>query len=168
MTRRRPHSIPAAIFVSILLAASPVYSGPQPAVQPGEKIGPVTLGMTEDQVKRAMGASVSPGAIEGQPVLNVPSQGLTIWISVGRVARVRTTNPAHKTVAGFAPGDTGWQIAKQALCNGGLSEASALRTMSGGFEFWCPFRGVMVEVSGDRVTSISVIPRDRLSSGASP
>jgi len=146
------------LFLLLLVELSPASAASAVVVSPGRGIGPVRLSMTEAQLKRILGPSTPVASAKGRYPLTFPSQGLTVWFSKGRVVKVRTVNPDHKTVSGFAPGDTRWEQAKQAICHGGRSEASATRETAAGFEIRCPLRGVVLEVSGGRVVSLSVIP----------
>jgi len=150
------------VFVLLLAELAPASHASALVVTPGRGIGSVRLSMTEAQVKRILGPSIPVASAKGRYPLNFPSQGLTVWFSKGRVVKVRTVNPNHKTVSGFAPGDTRWEQARQALCHGGRSEASATRATPAGFEIRCPLRGVVLEVSQGRVVSLSVIPIAKL------
>jgi len=150
------------VFVLLLAVLAPASHASALVVTPGRGIGSVRLSMTEAQVKRVLGPSIPAVSATGRHPLSFPSQGVTVWFSKGRAVKVRTVNPDHKTAAGFAPGDTRWEQAKQALCHGGRSEASATRATPTGFEIRCPLRGIVLEVSHGRIVGLSVIPIAKL------
>ena len=156
------------VFVLLLAELAPASHASALVVTPGRGIGPVRLWMTENQVKSILGPSTPVASSKGRYPLSFPSQGVTVWFSKGRVVKVRTVNPDHKTVSGFAPGDTRWEQARQALCHGGRSEASATRATPAGFEIRCPLRGVVLEVSQGRVVGLSVIPIAKLRARRTP
>lgn len=132
----------------------------------GKGIGPVTLGMDISELKKAVGGSLSTEA--DQAVYTLSEQGLTVFTLYGRVTRVRTTNPNHRTEAGFGPGEKDWTRVRQAACNGGLSEASVVYDVTKGFEIRCPLKGIIIEVQDGKVAGLSVIPAETLRSGARP
>ncbi|MDR7518108.1 MAG: hypothetical protein QN131_00375 [Armatimonadota bacterium] len=149
------------IFLAVALAAGPSSSASF-AVEPGKRIGPVAIGMTEHEVLNAVGGRMRPAQGPAREVLEIPAHGLTVWLSTERVIRIRTTNAAHKTQSGYGPGDENWTRARQALCNGGVSEASAVHMTAAGFEVRCPFAGLVLEVSRDRIVGLVVLPSERL------
>ncbi len=150
----------------LLFGLQPAYSAAEFTIHPGKGIGPVTLGMDVDELRRVFGGSLSTGA--DQTVYMVPQQGLAVSVLYGRVTRVRTTNPSHRSEAGFGPGDQDWTRVRQAECNGGLNEASAVYEAAKGFEIHCPLKGIIIEVQEGKVTGLSVVPAEALRSGARP
>ncbi len=86
------------VFVLLLVELAPAAHASALVVTPGSGIGSVRLSMTEAQVKGILGPSIPVASAKGQHPLNVPSQGLTVWFFKGRVVKVRTVNPDHKTV----------------------------------------------------------------------
>jgi hypothetical protein len=159
-------SLPASLaMLALVLALAAAPSGAlagSPVITPGRGIGRVTLRMTARQVYAVLGPPATTAYTRGQLLLRYPVGGLTVWIAKDRVIRIRTVHPDHRTAAGFGPGDGRWEQARQALCHGGRSEASATRPTAAGFEIRCPLRGVILEVSQDRLASVSVIPIERL------
>ena len=152
------------LLTLLLLGSGRAESAPQFVVRPGRGIGPITLGMKAGDLKRVFGAALS--ITTDQTVFTLPRQGVTAFTFKGRVVRIRTTNPNHRTESGFGPGDKDWVKARQALCNSGLSEASAVYQASGRFEIRCPLRGVIIEVSDGSIAGLSVILVQRLRSKA--
>ncbi len=150
----------------LLLGLQPAHSAAEFTIYPGKGIGPVTLGMSIDELKRVLGGSLSTGA--DQTVYTVPQQGLAVSVLYGRVTRVRTTNPSHRSEAGFGPGDQEWTRVRQAACNGGLNEASAVYDVVKGFEIYCPLKGIIIEVQEGKVVGLSVVPAEALRSGVRP
>ncbi len=57
---------------------------------------------------------------------------------------------------------------RQAACNGGLNEASAVYDALKGFEIYCPLKGIIIEVLEGKVAGLSVVPAEALRSGAKP
>ncbi len=151
----------------LLLGFDHAYSATELfTIYSGRAIGPVTLGMDIGELKKALGGSLAAGA--DQTVYTLPQQGLTVFTLYGRVTRVRTTNPNHRTEAGFGPGERDWTRVRQAACNGGLNEASAVYQVSKGFEIFCPLKGIVIEVLDGKVVGLSVIPVETLRIGARP
>ncbi|MDR7522484.1 MAG: hypothetical protein QN168_08480 [Armatimonadota bacterium] len=158
---RQSIQILVGVFLTVVLAAGPSSSASF-AVEPGKRIGPVTIGMAEHEVLAAVGGGMRPAPGPAPDVLEIPAHGLTVWFSTGRVIRIRTTNTAHKTPSGYGPGDGNWAGARQASCNGGVSEASAVHVTAAGFEIRCPFAGLVLEVSRGRIVGLVVLPSERL------
>lgn len=152
------------ILPVILLVAwwGPISHASPLVIGPGRGIGPITLRMPAERVRQILGPPAAVASAREQHLWRFPSHGLTVWIAKGRVIRIRTTHPDHKTAAGLAPGDSRWEQARQALCHGGRNEASVTRATPTGFEVRCPLRGVILEVSQGYLASISVIPIEPL------
>ena len=140
-------------WAALCLSLSP--AGAAPAVQPGVGIGPITLGMSEAALLKIVGSGARPTVAGEQKVFAVV-QKLTIWVFRGHVVQIRTTNPFH-TVGGFGIGLENWQAAREALCQG---VSLRIETPSG-FEIRCPFAGLSIEITQDRISAFSVFTPDR-------
>jgi len=152
--------IAVTLMAQIALLGSVVKSAPteQFTIFPGRGIGPVSLRMTEGQLRQLFPSLVKVSPSGDQQILTIPSLQLAIWFRDNRVNRIRTTNPVHKTLSGFGPGQRNWVAARDSLCQGGSSTASTAR----GFEVKCPFSGVILEVVADTLAAISVVQAERL------
>ncbi len=124
--------------------AAAVPSAPQKyVIQPGRGLGPIVLGMT---VATARG------------VVSIPTEKIDVWIDSGHVARIRTTNPSHRTNSGFGPGQNDWEGAREELCRG----VSVRQDKTDGFEIQCPLAGLVIEVSDQVMTAFVLSPPEKL------
>jgi len=134
-----------ALAVSALPSrAAAVPSAPQKyVIQPGRGLGPIVLGMT---------------VATAQSVVSIPAEKIAVWIDGGHVARIRTTNPSHRTDTGFGPGQNNWEAAREELCRG----ASVKQDKIDGFEIQCPLAGLVIEVSDQVMTAFVLSPPEKL------
>ncbi len=134
-----------ALAVSALPSrAAAVSSASQKyVIQPGRGLGPIVLGMT---------------VTTAQSVVSIPVEKIDVWIDRGHVARIRTTNPSHRTDSGFGPGQNNWDAAREELCRG----ASVRQEKTGGFEIQCPLAGLVIEVSDQVITAFVLSPPEKL------
>jgi hypothetical protein len=87
-----------------------------------------------------------------------PSPQIDVVVEYGHVAQIRTTNPGDQTSTGFGPGQTGWEEARAALCPG----ASITQEVASGLEIRCPLAGLVIEVSGQMISAMTVMPPEQL------
>jgi hypothetical protein len=90
-------------------------------------------------------------------VLGSASEGLSVWIQGGVVRRVRTVNPAHRTVTGLAPGVRFDAIVRESFCNKDGIRAAVEFDRTESSHIGCPFTGLIVEVAEGQVVAVSVI-----------
>ncbi len=136
-------ALAAVCGVLSLIAAPPADSAPSYVIQPGRAVGPIVLGAT---------------VATSQNVVSVASQKIDVWVEYGHIAQIRTTNPSHQTESGFGPGQSNWEEARAALCQG----ASIKQEMASGFEIRCPLAGLVIEVTDQVISAFVVMPAERL------
>ena len=148
------------VLITILLLALPSFATPM-GIDPGKGIGPALVGMRAGSARAALakfGGRLSQATQGNVQVIGSASEGLSVWIQVGVVRRVRTVNPAHRTVAGLAPGTPFNVIARERFCNKNGVRASVEFERGESSHIGCPFAGLIVEVADGRVVAVSVIP----------
>lgn len=148
------------VILGILLATYP-SSAAQMGIDPGRGIGPALLGMPAGPARAALakfGGRLSQASQGNVQVIGSASEGLTVWIQSGVVRRVRTVNPAHRTVTGLAPGTRFGVIARESFCNKDGVRASVEFERDESSHIGCPFMGLIVEVADGQVVAVSVIP----------
>ena len=155
-------SVTAAIVViiSILLYALP-SSATQMGIDAGRGIGPAVLGMRASAARTALakfGGRLSQATQGDVQVIGSASEGISVWIQGGVVRRVRTVNPAHRTITGMAPDTPFDVIARESFCNEDGIRASVEFARGESSHIGCPFTGLIVEVAAGRVVAVSVIP----------
>lgn len=147
------------VLFSIVLYALP-SSAAQLGIVPGSGIGPALLGMRAGAARTALskfGGRLSQAAQGDVQVIGAASEGITVWIQSGVVRRVRTVNPAHRTVTGLAPGTPFDVLARESFCNKNGIRASVEFERGESSHIGCPFAGLIVEVADGRVVAVSVI-----------
>jgi len=155
-------SVTAAIVViiSILLYALP-SSATQMGIDPGKGIGPALLGMRAGNARAVLakfGGRLSLASQGNVQVIGSATEGISVWIQGGVVRRVRSVNPAHRTVTGLAPDTPFDVIARESFCNKDGVRASVEFARGESSHIGCPFTGLIVEVADGRVVAVSVIP----------
>jgi len=136
-------------------------SAAQMGIDPGRRIGPVFIGMRASPARAALakfGGRLSQASQGNVQVIGSASEGLTVWIQSGVVRRVRTVNPAHRTVTGLAPGTRFGVIARESFCNKDGVRASVEFERNERSHIGCPFMGLIVEVADGQVAAVAVIP----------
>jgi hypothetical protein len=131
------------------------------SIDPGRGIGPALIGMRAGPARAALakfGGRLSQASQGNVQVIGSASEGLTVWIQGGVVRRVRTVNPAHRTVTGLAPGTRFGVIARESFCNKDGVRASVEFERDDSSHIGCPFMGLIVEVADGVVAAVSVIP----------
>ena len=154
----------AAIFSAVLMMIL-VVAHPSPAAQmgidPGRGIGPAVVGMPAGAARAALaafGGQLSSARQGDMQVLGSASEGISIWIQGGVVRRVRTVNPAHRTITGLAPGVRFDAIVRESFCNKDGIRAAVEFERTESSHIGCPFTGLIVEVAEGQVVAVSVIP----------
>jgi hypothetical protein len=147
------------VIIGILLSALP-SSATQMGIEPGKGIGPAFVGMRAGAARAALakfGGRLSQASQGNIQVIASASEGLSVWIQGGVVRRVRTVNPAHRTITGLAPGTPFDVIARESFCNKDGIRASVEFDRGESSHIGCPFAGLIVEVADGRVVAVSVI-----------
>jgi hypothetical protein len=153
----------AAIFITVIMAVL-ISAGPSPAAQmgitPGQSIGPAAVGMPAGAARTALaalGGRLSLAQQGNMQVLGSASEGISVWIQGGVVRRVRTVNPAHRTITGLAPGVRFDAIVRESFCNKDGIRAAVEFERTESSHIGCPFTGLIVEVADGQVVAVSVI-----------
>jgi len=156
---RRGIAVIVLLFI-IVWYALPSFAA-QLAIDPGRGIGPAFVGMRAGPARAALskfGGRLSLATQGNVQVIGAASEGISVWIQGGVVRRVRTVNPAHRTVTGLAPGTPFDVIARESFCNKDGVRASVEFARTESSHIGCPFTGLIVEVADGRVVAVSVIP----------
>jgi hypothetical protein len=153
----------AAIFITVI-ALVLVAVHPSPAaemgIRPGQGIGPAVVGMRANAARSALaafGGQLSSATQGNMQVLGSAAEGISVWIQGGVVRRVRTVNPAHRTVTGLAPGVRFDAIVRESFCNKDGIRAAVEFERTESSHIGCPFTGLIVEVADGQVVAVSVI-----------
>ena len=154
-------SVAAAVIgiLSLLLYALPSSATPM-GIIPGKGIGPAFVGMRAGSARAALakfGGRLSQATQGNIQVIGSASEGISVWIRGGVVRRVRTVNPAHRTVTGLAPGTRFDAITRESFCNKDGVRAAIEFERDERSHIGCPFAGLIVEVADGRVIAVSVI-----------
>ena len=156
----RHAAIFSAVLMMILVAAHPSPAA-QMGIDPGRGIGPAVVGMPAGAARAALaafGGQLSSARQGNMQVLGSASEGISIWIQGGVVRRVRTVNPAHRTITGLAPGVRFDAIVRESFCNKDGIRAAVEFERTESSHIGCPFTGLIVEVAEGQVVAVSVIP----------
>lgn len=106
------------LLLALLILCAPLavaHAGEDTSIVPGASVGPIQLGMTEDQVTALLGKPQlrGPAAESGDPSVPVPEgkttlfvlqyfkQKLTILTRAGKVTSIMVLNPAYHTANGI-------------------------------------------------------------------
>jgi hypothetical protein len=148
------------LIAATLLSVLP-SSAAQMGIDPGRGIGPALIGMRAGPARAALakfGGRLSQASQGDVQVLGSAAEGLSVWIQGGVVRRVRTVNPAHRTITGLAPGARFDVLARESFCNKDGIRAAVEFERDESSHIGCPFTGLIVEVSKGVVVAVSVIP----------
>ena len=149
----------AVSFLSAALFASAATSGHADSlIVAGQRVGPIRIGMTATELYKAMGDPTS--TYETNSGLTIYSYGdadaLTAQCWDGRVRTVGVSSSEYKTAQGVRVGDS--QLALLAKMGQPASRKPGPRRTDGKAFFFYLYRGIVFNVEGGIVTSMSVDP----------
>jgi hypothetical protein len=99
-----------AIALIVLLALTPAVAAPTGRIVPGERIGPLRLGMSITDAVKALGEPTERR--EGDQVwVGWPREGLGVWLKSGRIVTIMLRgNRAYRTAEGVGIGTDREQV----------------------------------------------------------
>ena len=101
----------------VLLMLVPTALGTESTINPGVSIGKVTLGMTEAQVKKAMGKWRYAQADGDHLTVGWGIASWTVVFESGKAVEVDTTLRSQRTTSGVGPGSP-WHVLAQSYPHG--------------------------------------------------